>query len=427
MEDPVLKLSAEDQEKIRSWVPAPLVPPTPRDHPALNPVIVDGKLGKYVRVNSRDLLNVASHNYLGMVGDPRVETASVTALRKYGVGACGPRTFFGTVDVHLELERSISAFLGTEETAIYSLGFSTVSSAIPAYAKPGDVLFVDESVHFAIQKGVQVSKSKTVWFKHNDMHDLEQKILEVMHKREDAKPSAAAARHFIIVEGLYLNEGDICPLPEVVALAKQHKIRIILDENVSIGVLGAHGRGATEHFGVKVTDIDLICGSLEHSLGSCGGFTSGSYHVVDHQRLNGLGYVFSASLPPMLASAATMALELIDNDVTLTSRLKTVSEKLHAALSNVDRLDLVGVPESPIKHLRLKTSSGDRQKDQDKLQRIVDFARDEGVLLTTASYLPEQEVHAPPPSIRVIAAVYLLDEEIQLVKRALDTAVARVF
>ncbi|KAF0303293.1 Sodium/hydrogen exchanger 8 [Amphibalanus amphitrite] len=270
-------------------------------------------------------------------------------------------------DVHLELERSISAFLGTEETAIYSLGFST-----------------------------------------------------------DTKPSAAAARHFIIVEGLYLNEGDICPLPEVVALAKHHKIRIILDENVSIGVLGTHGRGITEHFGVKVTDIDLICGSLEHSLGSCGGFTSGSYHVVDHQRLNGLGYVFSASLPPMLASAATMALELIDNDVTLTSRLKTVSEKLHDALSNVDGLELVGVPESPIKHLRLKTSSGDRQQDQDKLQRIVDYARDEGVLLTTASYLPEQEVHAPPPSIRVIAAVYLLDEEIQLVKRALDTAVARV-
>ncbi|KAF0303295.1 Sodium/hydrogen exchanger 8 [Amphibalanus amphitrite] len=325
------------------------------------------QLGKYVRVNSRDLLNVASHNYLGMVGDPRVEAASVTALRKYGVGACGPRTFFGTVDVHLELERSISAFLGTEETAIYSLGFST-----------------------------------------------------------DTKPSAAAARHFIIVEGLYLNEGDICPLPEVVALAKHHKIRIILDENVSIGVLGTHGRGITEHFGVKVTDIDLICGSLEHSLGSCGGFTSGSYHVVDHQRLNGLGYVFSASLPPMLASAATMALELIDNDVTLTSRLKTVSEKLHDALSNVDGLELVGVPESPIKHLRLKTSSGDRQQDQDKLQRIVDYARDEGVLLTTASYLPEQEVHAPPPSIRVIAAVYLLDEEIQLVKRALDTAVARV-
>ncbi|XP_037085055.1 serine palmitoyltransferase 1-like [Pollicipes pollicipes] len=427
MDDPVLKLSAEDQEKVRSWVPDPLVPPTPADHPALNPVIVDGKLGKYVRVKSRDLLNMASHNYLGMVGDASVEAAGVAALRKYGVGACGPRTFFGTVDVHLELEHHISAFLGTEETAIYSLGFSTVSSAIPAYAKPGDVLVVDESVHFAIQKGVQASKSKTVWFKHNDVEDLECQITRLMTELEkDLKPPPAAARLFIVVEGLYMNTGDICPLPEVVALAQRHKIRIILDESVSIGVLGEQGRGVTEHFGVKVTDVDLICGSLEHALGSCGGFTSGSYHVVDHQRLNGLGYVFSASLPPMLASAATKALELIDNDVTMTSRLRTVSETLHMALSAVEGLQLVGVPESPIKHLRLATSGGKRSDDQQLLQRIVDIVRDEGVLLTTACYLADQEVKTPPPSIRVIAAIYLLDEEIQLVKRALDIAVAQV-
>jgi len=148
--------------------------------------------------------------------------------------------------------------------------------------------------------------------------------------------------------------------------------------------------------------------------------------VVDHQRLNGLGYVFSASLPPMLASAATKALELIDNDVTITSRLRAVSQSLHAALSDLDGLLLVGVAESPIKYLRLKTSSGGQQADQQLLQRIADVVQEKGVLVTPASFLPDQEVRSPPPSLRVVASISLLQEEVELVRRALQIATAQI-
>ncbi|EFP05273.1 CRE-SPTL-1 protein [Caenorhabditis remanei] len=133
---------------------------------------------KEVTIDGETYLNMASTNFLSFIGVKRIEERAKQTIFKYGVGSCGPRGFYGTVDVHLDLEKELAKFMGCEEAVLYSYGFATVSSAIPAYAKKGDVIFVDEGVNFAIQKGLQASRSRVEYFKHNDMEDLERLLLE---------------------------------------------------------------------------------------------------------------------------------------------------------------------------------------------------------------------------------------------------------
>jgi len=136
-----------------------------------------------VHVNGKDCLNLATHNYLGLMEDKSLEDSAVECIKKYGVGSCGPRGFYGTVDVHLNLETRLAQFMQLEEAIIYSYGFSTVASAIPAYAKRGDIIFADERVNFAVQKGLEASRSDVRFFKHNDMKDLE-RLMEAQRTKE---------------------------------------------------------------------------------------------------------------------------------------------------------------------------------------------------------------------------------------------------
>eukprot|EP00128_Syssomonas_multiformis_P007808 Colp12_sorted_trinity150504_noHs@12096 len=289
---------AEVEDLIDTWQPEPLVPSAPiKNVEKLKVAVVEGPVATHVKINGKDLLNMATFNFLGMVGSKNVEDVTVKALRKYGVGSCGPRGFYGTIDAHLELEEKLAKFMNVEEAILYSYGFSTIASAIPAYAKRGDVIFVDKGANFAIQRGLVASRSKIHWFNHNDMDDL-QRLLEVQRKEDLKNPKkAAVTRRFVVVEGIYTNYGDIVPLPRLVELRNKYKVRIFLEESNSFGVLGASGRGVTEHFGVDIADIDLIACTMSNSLGSIGGFCCGSKYVIDHQRLSGAGYCFSASLP----------------------------------------------------------------------------------------------------------------------------------
>ncbi|EYC26946.1 hypothetical protein Y032_0009g441 [Ancylostoma ceylanicum] len=233
----------QKDELIAEWRPDPLVPDTPQDHPVLNPKFADGKMTKYVMIDGKEYLNMATSNFLGFVGEKRIEDVAKKTIRKYGVGSCGPRGFYGTVDVHLTLESDLAKFMGCEEAVLYSYGFATVASAIPAYAKKGDIIFVDKGVNFAIQKGLQASRSRVEWFNHNDMEDLERllKEQEIRDKKDPKK--ASSTRRFIIVEGLYANTADLCPLPRIMELKWKYKVRVFIDESWSFGVIGDTGRG----------------------------------------------------------------------------------------------------------------------------------------------------------------------------------------
>lgn len=253
----------EVERKLELWNPEPLASEIDPNHSSLSPRIVTSKIGKNIIINGKNCLNIGSHNYLGFLDNKHIENRAISIIEKYGVGSCGPRGFFGTTDVHLELEECLAKFMDTEEAIVYSYGFSTVSSAIPAYSKRNDIIFADEKVNFSIQKGIDASRSAVKYFKHNDFDDFERLLIE--QSKEDLKnpKKAMKIRRFLIVEGIYMNSGCICPLPKFVELCKNYKVRIFIDESISFGTIGDTGRGITEHFGVPRHEIDMIIGMFD--------------------------------------------------------------------------------------------------------------------------------------------------------------------
>lgn len=252
----------EVERKLAEWQPEPLITNPQKTHPFLNPRHITSRAGKRIIVDGKNCLNLGTHNYLGLTENKDIEKAAVTAIRKYGVGSCGPRGFYGTVDVHLELEEHLANYTDTEEAVVYSYGFSTIASAIAAYCKRKDLIFVDENVNFAIQKGLDATKANIKYFKHNDVNDLHDLLVKQAKLDNQNRKKAAKTKRFLIVEGIYMNTGSICPLPDLVALCKKYKLRIFIDESISFGTLGAHGKGVTEHFGVPRGDVDMIMGTL---------------------------------------------------------------------------------------------------------------------------------------------------------------------
>jgi serine palmitoyltransferase len=354
------------------------------------------------------------------------ETAKAT-IRKYGVGSCGPRGFYGTVDVHLDLEDFIAKMLNMEEAIIYSYSFSTVSSVIPAYAKRGDVIFVDEGVNFAMQQGIIASRSTVCKFKHNDMEDLERllKLQDTTDKKDPKK--ASVTRRFLVAEGLYYNYGDIAPLNRLVELKYQYKARLFLDESYSFGTLGSHGRGLTEMLGVSTDDVDIIMGSLETSLGSIGGFAAGRSYVIDHQRLSGLGYCFSASLPPYLATVARQCLASMITNTEPLDKLHNNVRVLRTALKKVPNMKVCGDDVSPIIHLRMNDVTakhyGSAEAQDAALQAVSDYVLELGLAVTVAKYFCSEEDMPPPPSLRITVMAGHTSTELEEAVTILSTAI----
>jgi len=411
-----LDLTKEEEEKlIRDWKPEPLVPSDYQipDY-VTKPKLIKGKPSYRINIDGQDCLNLCTMNFLGFVGNEEIEKAAITTLRNYGVGSCGPRGFYGTIDVHLNLEKKIADYLGTEEAILYSYGFSTISSAIPAYSKRTDVIFCDKGVSFAIQKGIVASRSKVYWFEHNDMEDLERKLKEQQEKDKKNPKKAAVTRRFLVIEGLYINSGNIAPLPEIIHLKNKYKVRVFIDESYSFGVLGKRGCGITDHFQIPFDQIDLMAVSLETSLGSVGGFCAGPSFVIDHQRLSGQGYCFSASLPPLLAVAAETGIELMEKDKGMFHQLEENCRFFRKQLNGIQGLDVHGDEISPIIHLRLQnTDASTREEIESKLDEFVDKCQSKGVGLTSARYLNQLEMFLPQASVRVSLNSKLTNEDME--------------
>jgi len=310
---------------------APFTTPSTAAGPAAVCVAADAADGQRV-LPSLDLRR-SDFARLGAASAPRA--AAEEALRKYGCGTCGPRGFYGTLDVHLELEAKLAYFLGTDNAIVYSFGVATISSVVPAFVRKGDLLFVDEGVHFCAAVGVRLARGEARKFAHNSVSALEEQ-LKAQAATEDLRntPASKRPRRFVLVEGLYANSGDIAPLVELLRLRDVYGFYLIVDDTLGFGTLGATGRGAAEACGVPSKAIDVLVGSLEHSLGSVGGFCAGSTQIVGHQRLSGSGYCFSASLPAYATVQAIAALELLQAEPERLTRVSAASAAMHAALSD---------------------------------------------------------------------------------------------
>lgn len=407
------------------------------------PVILGAQSAKpKVAGHAKPLMNLATTNYLNLLASDQIRDKAISTLRNYGVGSCGPPGFYGTIDVHMDLERDIAQFLGTEQAIIYAQGFSTISSVIPAFCKRGDILVCDEGVSFAIQKGVQISRSIIKWYKHNDMADLERVLEEI--RMDDLVHKKRLTRRFIVSEGLSANVGDIAPLPKLIELKKKYKYRLVLDESQSIGVLGSRGAGLTDLFDIPAADVDMIVGSMANALCSSGGFCAGSEEIVDHQRLSGLAYCFSASIPAMLAVSTSEAIQIIKKEpanlVELAERGRTFRQVLsHKTLEPYIELSSGDLDNAaPFFHIRAKPAFlGSRLLDNEAelardneeylLQDLVDECAYQGVLVTRAKYVIDQERACPRPSIKISVTIGLTKKENEKAAGIVKSAIIKVF
>lgn len=403
---------AEDevQKKLAEWEPEPLITKPPVNHPFLYPRHVTSRVGKRIIVDGKDCLNMGTHNYLGLTENNEIDKEAIATVRKYGVGSCGPRGFYGTVDVHLKLEERLAQYTNTEEAVVYSYGFSAIASAIPAYCKRFDLVFADEKVNFAIQKGLDASRANIKYFKHNDINDLQELLAKQAELDEKNLKKTSKTKRFLIVEGIYMNTGNICPLPELVALCRKYKIRIFIDESISFGTLGAYGKGVTEHYNIPRHEIDMIMGSLDWAIGSIGGFCVGTSFVIEHQRLSGLGYCFSASLPPLLTSAAITSLDIMESHPQMFKTLKNNCVAIDIGLKEIKCLECQSFSESPVKHVYLKEKR-DCLLEQKLLSTISEKCIENNLAIITPVYL-ETEREVPRPSLRICISALLNENDI---------------
>lgn len=438
----------EVQELCDEWAPEPLWQPLNEFQTAwleCNSVNVvtsgaDPSRGLVYTAEHKDkpLLDFASFNFLGLSGDQRICEAAHATIAKYGVGSCGPRGFYGTLDVHLEFEAGLAKFMGTQEAILYSYDLATMPSIIPAFANRKDVIVADDGCCWSLRNGCDLSRARVVLFKHNDVADLEAVLKRLA--AEDAALNRPLNRKFIIVEGIYANSGEVAPIKAIAALKNKYKYRLIIDESISFGVFGRTGRGMAEEAGLCPEDVEIVGGSLGNAAATIGGFCAGDREIVDHQRLSGLGYCFSASLPPYLATAGTAALHIMekeggDRSARVRANARTFRSK--AALAKFTGLTLVGgeeSAESPVIHFHLDPppSSLDLFPRGDlALHRVVQDAMGrEGVVFAVSKYSVLEGQGAkgsrPPPSLRVTVSAVQGAKDIDKAISALQASSKRV-
>ena len=250
-------------------------------------------------------VSFANYDYLGLSKDARMIAAAIDALKTYGVGASASRLVGGQREVHNDLERDISRFIGIEDSLVLVSGYMTNASLIGHLLTRRDVIFVDEYSHNSIMVGADISRAEIVKFDHNDLGHLERLL---------SKSRSKYCRALVVVEGLYSMDGDIADLPSLIALKERYGFWIMLDEAHSIGVLGKGGRGLTEHCSVDPGEVDFIIGTLSKSFASVGGFIGGRREVIDWLRFTLPAFVYSVGLPPMIAAAVRSALAIVDEE-----------------------------------------------------------------------------------------------------------------
>jgi 8-amino-7-oxononanoate synthase len=322
---------------------------------------IDGKQGTEVEMDGHKVLMFGSNAYTGLTYDSRVIAAAKKALDQYGSGCAGSRFLNGTLDLHVRLEKELAEFEHKDEALCYSTGFSVNAGVLSCLTSREDYIICDERDHASIVDGRRLSFSTCYKYKHNDMADLE----KVLQKCPDDVVK------LIVVDGVFSMEGDLAPLPEIVALKHKYKnVAIYVDEAHGLGVFGKQGRGVCDHFGLT-DEIDVIMGTFSKSLASIGGFVASDSSIINWLRHNSRTYIFSASDTPAATAAAMEALHIIQTE---PERIEALWKITNFALKRFREEGFeIGATESPIIPLYVR--------DQSKTFEVTKLAFDEGVFI----------------------------------------------
>jgi 8-amino-7-oxononanoate synthase len=299
-----------------------------RDH-GLMPYfrVLEGPAGPVVEMEGKQRIMLGSNNYLGLTGDERVKDAARQALERFGTGLTGSRFLNGTLSLHLELERELADFMGTEDALVFTTGYLANTGAIGTLLGPGDTVICDSGDHASILDAVSMSRARIRPFRHNRLDKLES-----MLKRSESDGGGV----LVVVDGVFSMEGDLSPIPDVAALCREHGARLMVDEAHGVGVLGARGAGACELYDAE-DEVDLRMGTFSKSLASCGGFIAGPADVVDFLRVQSRSFMFTAAAVPAAIGAALGALRIIRSDEgpQLMAKVLENARYLHDGLADL--------------------------------------------------------------------------------------------
>jgi glycine C-acetyltransferase len=287
-------------------------------------IALNGRSGPMVRAEGRDLLMLSSYDYLGLIGDRRIDDAAVEAVRKYGTGTGGVRLLTGTIDLHRLLEAEIAAFKRMPQAITFSSGYLANVGVLAALLSPQDRVVMDALSHRSLLDACRMSGVEVVRFEHNDMDSLRRELQR-----------GSANRTLIIADGVFSMDGDICRLPDLIAIKKEFDCYLMIDEAHATGVLGAGGRGTDEHYGVGAEEVDIWTGSLAKAIPSNGGFAAVSEEVGVYLQHAAAPFIFSAALCPAAVAAAREAIEILQNEPRRVARVRENASFLRAGLRDL--------------------------------------------------------------------------------------------
>jgi glycine C-acetyltransferase len=265
--------------------------------------VLEGEQKTVCVFDGREVINLASNNYLGLTTDKRLRKASLGAVRKLGVGAGAVRTIAGTMKIHMELEEQIAEFKNVEACVVFQSGFTANAGTVSAVLGKEDLIISDELNHASIIDGARLSKAAIKVFKHKDVADCERILQE---------HSSFAGKKLIITDGVFSMDGDIAPLPALCDLAEKYNCIMMVDDAHSSGVLGRGGRGTVDHLDCHGR-VHIQVGTLSKAIGSMGGYVCGSRDLIDYLYLRARPFLFSTSHPPATAAACAAAFTLLDS------------------------------------------------------------------------------------------------------------------
>ncbi len=354
-----------------------------------------------VRVGAgTEVLNLCANNYLGLADHPEVIAAAKEALDRWGFGLASVRFICGTQEIHKQLEAKISAFLGTEDTILYSSCFDANGGLFETLLGAEDAVISDELNHASVIDGIRLSKARRLRYRNRDMEDLEGQL----------RAASDARRRLIATDGVFSMDGYIAPLKEICDLADRYDAMVMVDDSHAVGFIGPTGRGTPELHGV--TDrVDIVTGTLGKALGGAsGGYTSGRREIVSLLRQRSRPYLFSNTIAPPIVAASLKVLDLLTTSDDLRARLRANTTLFR------ERMTALGFDILPGEHPIIPVMLGDAQKAGQLAERLLD----KGIYVIAFSYPV-----VPHGKARIRTQVSAAHSEADLLRAATAFAEAR--
>ncbi|MBL8396558.1 MAG: aminotransferase class I/II-fold pyridoxal phosphate-dependent enzyme [Candidatus Accumulibacter sp.] len=286
----------------------------------------EGIAGAMTRIDGRDYVNFASYNYLALSGHPEVAAAAKEAIDRYGTSVSASRLVSGERPVHRQLEEAIATTYGVDDAVIFVSGHAANVTTIGHLFGPQDLILHDELIHNSVLQGIALSGARRLPFAHNDWQALDGILAQQRHHFQ---------RVLITLEGIYSMDGDFPDLPRFIEIKQRYRAFLMIDEAHSFGVMGAHGLGLREHFGVASREVDIWMGTLSKSLAGCGGYIAGERALVEHLKFLAPGFLYSVGMSPPVAAASLAALRCLQREpervTALQERGRYFLAQAHAA------------------------------------------------------------------------------------------------